>query len=294
MEKIKKCKATSQKLWPGNGFELLVAALMMTMIAVTSTAAYALEESDNPYLAEVIGLTGEVTASYKGQKAILAKGQILRQKSVIEVGPGSSVDLTLDAGLKNTIRLKENTKIYMTAIFPTGFYLTHGSVFAQLDELPPNSTFEIETPVSLSAVRGSAFHVAYGGIEGKDHTRISNLHDSTVYFFKKVNQNISKPVKVMSGFTASLQGFGNADQIVREMNIVELEAIQSIQVELGNTLQTLKDQGYQSNIQNMQEVGPDYADKLSQRLQALSEQRVEEGTRNLDTQREKTQSSNLA
>jgi len=116
---------------------------------------------------------------------------LLTEGDTITVAAGSHLDLAYDKQWKNITRFRENSRITIRSIFPTDLSMDYGEIFAKLTSLPKNSTFEIETPTAIAAVRGSGFLTRH-----RDNvTSVLNHADSPVYVFGlETDEAMEKPV----------------------------------------------------------------------------------------------------
>ena len=131
---------------------------------------------------EVMSLEGSafVTNAEASHKS-LKEGDLLKASDLIEPDADSYVDIAYDKDWKNVVRVEENSKIEIKTIYPTTVKMTSGGVFARLKALPKQSTFQVETPTAIAAVRGTEYRTTHqeGG------TEVYNFSDSQVFVFSQ-------------------------------------------------------------------------------------------------------------
>jgi len=121
--------------------------------------------------AQVIGTTGASRA--------LKEGELLAEGDTVTVPSGARVVLGFDKEWKNVTVIKEDSKVQIRSVHPTDLKMEYGDLLMKLDQLPNESTFEVETPVAVTAVRGSLFET----IHRNGQTFALNFEDSEVFLF---------------------------------------------------------------------------------------------------------------
>jgi hypothetical protein len=114
-----------------------------------------------------------------GKTAILKEGDLLKESDVIDVGAAGHVDLAFDKEWNNVARIGAGTKVAIESVFPAGLKMEKGDIFSKLSKLPKGSTFEIQTPTAIAAVRGTEYWTEYS--EGR--TSVLNYSPSPVEVF---------------------------------------------------------------------------------------------------------------
>ncbi|OIO38008.1 MAG: hypothetical protein COT00_03220 [Candidatus Omnitrophica bacterium CG07_land_8_20_14_0_80_50_8] len=129
---------------------------------------------------EVMSLEGSASVTNaKVSHRPLKEGDVLDIGDTVEVDAQSLVDLGYDKNWQNVTRLDEKTKVEIKSLFPTTLKMDRGGVYAQLRELPKESTFEIQTPTAIAAVRGTEYRTAHDD----NGTQVYNFSDSQVFVF---------------------------------------------------------------------------------------------------------------
>ncbi len=158
--------------------------------------------NEKDYQARVITLEGEATAvTASGKRVVLTEGDVLMTDDVVDVTENAQVDIAFDRNGKNVTRLEGSSTLRIKSMEPATLYLSRGSLYAHLKELPKHSTFKIETPTAVAAVRGSEYQVDVAD-DGK--TDVSNLSDSPVFissFDEKGAEIVSSAVLKNAEFT---------------------------------------------------------------------------------------------
>lgn len=132
------------------------------------------------FFCEVMTLQGQayVTNADASRRA-LKEGDLIKAEDEIEVDAEALLDLAFDKEWKNVTRLGAGSKIKIQSVHPSAMALKRGSILAQLKDLPAGSTFEIQTPVAIAAVRGSIYSTKHSDAG----TEIFNLSNSPVSVF---------------------------------------------------------------------------------------------------------------
>ena len=139
------------------------------------TAAYG-----EDYYGEVMTVAGTayVVSEDAGQR-LLNPGDLVKVGDRIEVAETSHVDIAFDKEWNNIARVGEKSTADIRSVYPTGIGLSEGDIFAKLHNLPKGTTFEVQTPIAVAAVRGSEYWT-----EHRDGaTRVLNFSPSPVEVF---------------------------------------------------------------------------------------------------------------
>lgn len=130
---------------------------------------------------------------------ILAGG-LIKKGQTLTVAAGGWVDIGYDSERKNITQISGDSQIQFASVNPVRLQVTRGDVYARLKKLPPNSTFQIQTPLGVGVVRGSEYRVTYGA--GK--MEVFNYAQSPVevYGIDSTGQAQTKPV-ILSAYEAT-------------------------------------------------------------------------------------------
>ncbi len=151
-------------------------ALGLLLAAATVSTVYAEE-----YQGEIMSVQGQVTVTdASGVSREAKEGDLFGASSKVEVGPSGHADLALDKDWKNVVRVESGSEVNVRSIYPTGFSLTRGALFARLGALPEKSTFEVETPTAVASVRGTEYRTTFDPSSG---TEVFSFSNSPVYVF---------------------------------------------------------------------------------------------------------------
>ena len=124
----------------------------------------------------------KLALSLNGQnKMDLGMGSLLHQDDTVTIPPGCQLDLTFDD--RSTIRLPSGgtfkiTKLqknFLEASPEIQIEVQDGRVQASVTKrLQGDATFEVKTPASMTAVRGTEFRVGYQASTGTSQTEVSS------------------------------------------------------------------------------------------------------------------------
>jgi myosin heavy subunit len=151
--------------------------------------------------------------------------------------------------------------------------MDHGDVFAKLAKLPKNSTFEIETPTAVAAVRGSEFRtVCENGV-----TEVFNLHNSEVEVFgKDLEGNMEKESTVLEqNEKTEVKELGEEPAAPEKMSEEEIREQQAESTELSQEVKEVLDEGRLGEIQDLDTVEKEYEVNLEQRLEDIKDENPE-------------------
>lgn len=158
---------------------LFIITLFVIGLTLFSISAYAQDE------VKIVYTKGNVKVQRSSEDFwILAKkGMLLNENDKIKTFIASEAEIALDSILKNIIKLEQNTEISIEDIKTKRLFMPSGKVFALIESLPSDSSFEVRTPTAVAGVAGSGMSV---GTDGKS-TTVSCFEDKA--FVRGVNVN---------------------------------------------------------------------------------------------------------
>lgn len=177
-------------------------------------------ETDNT---RVIAVDGR--AFFSDQKSIkqpLRVGQKLEAGDQVDTGTAGTVDLAFDDDFQNVVRVEENSRMNVqrsaTAITAR---LDRGGLFAMLKDLPPDSTFEVQTPTAIATVRGSEYRTTFDPGVG---TRVYNFSESpvTVHGVDSQGQATGEPLVLKNSQKTEVVKQGEAPAAAQDLQPAEL------------------------------------------------------------------------
>ncbi len=105
---------------------------------------------------------GAKVISQKGERQ-LALGDTIAQNDTVLTGSSSIIDIVY--GTSGIIRINENSQVKMTSLFggeganQSRMDMANGKVFVTVSKLAKGSSFEVASPTTIAAVRGTSFRV---------------------------------------------------------------------------------------------------------------------------------------
>ena len=189
--------------------------LFVLTLALGSARAVA-----DDYRCEVMGLKGTVfLINDPANPKPLKQGDMLKVDDTIQVSAASYVDLAFDSQWNNVSRIDEKTKVTIRSVFPTGLKMEEGDIFTRLNKLPQGSTFEIQTPSAVAAVRGTVYWTEHRDGE----TRVFNYSPSPVEVFNLDDKgNIQDRVVVEEHQKTEVTGLNEAPKPPEKMTDAEM------------------------------------------------------------------------
>lgn len=123
-----------------------------------------------PIAASLSAFTGPVTVETNGQRAPARVGMPLSEGQVISTGPGAFATFELEDASRVTlpsntrVRISKLRQVMINNAPQRVFQLDQGkSTISATPTETPGARFEVRTPVSVSAVRGTEFRVGANG-----------------------------------------------------------------------------------------------------------------------------------
>ena len=220
------------------------------------------------YSCEVMDIKGEVYATKgHGPRGPVKQGDLLKVGDRIEVGEGGSVDLAYDKGWNNVTRIGENSDVTIQSIYPTGIKMRHGDIFAKLKKLPKKSTFEIETPICIAAVRGSVYRTTHEGV-----THVYNFSPTPVEVFG-LDQGgglMGNPVILRNVEKTEVGNVGEAPHAAGRMSPDEMAQGQSLGSGIEAEVSRAQKENRAGQIQDISDVEKEYQKGLNRRIRGGS------------------------
>ncbi len=140
-----------------------IIALFLICLFFHSALAHAEDE------AKIVYINGSVKIQRSQDDFwILAKkGMLLKENDKIKTFIASEAEIALDLTLKNIVKLGQNTQINIESIKAKRLSMPEGKVFALIESLSSDSSFEVRTPTAVAGVAGSGMSV---GTDGRNTT----------------------------------------------------------------------------------------------------------------------------
>lgn len=162
-----------------------------------------------PTEARVASYRGEASAIVQGRTIAITRGMMLPEGSIVTTGPNASVRLALNDGSQvalpsqSRIRIEVLRHTPLTDSVERTFSLEAGRSEATVKPMTkPRDGFTIRTPLSVTAVRGTAFRVIYDAEAERAWTEVV---DGTVNVASAVDSSASVTPEAF-GVKASRQG----------------------------------------------------------------------------------------
>ena len=130
----------------------------------------------------------------------------------IQTARGSMADVDLDSTGKNKIRIEESTLIVINSTNAADINklnLSHGKIFANVEEVKAGLGFEVTTPSAVAGVRGTGWSV-----ESSDRRdEVATFKDSV--FVRSMDQQgkVIDEVTVPEGFKTDIERFEKAGEL---------------------------------------------------------------------------------
>jgi hypothetical protein len=227
------------------------------------------------YYCEVMTVKGSAFLVNDREKKPLKEGDLLKNGDRLEVAEASYVDLAYDRQWNNLTRIRENSQVTICSIYPTGLSMKEGDIFAKLHALPKNSTFEIETPTAVAAVRGSEYRTLFR--EGE--TSVFNFSESKVQVFALDTAGRmmeDKPAVLSFAEKTSVAEAGEPPKVPEKMTEAEVQEGRTMESGIKENVAKVEDEGRLGQIQNIAEVEKRYPVEMGERLREIAAERTVE------------------
>lgn len=165
---------------------------------------------------EVLAVEGSAVLKSGNDLRPARQGDLLNDGDTIETQKGAMLILAFDKEWKNVAQVEEDSVVRIQSVLPSVLYLNAGGLFAKLKELPEGSTFSVETPTAIAAVRGTEYRT----VVDDSGTEVFNVSDSDVYVFAKdsTGDTIGVPVILESEQKTRCADLGSMPQPPRPMS----------------------------------------------------------------------------
>src|SRR5690349_10658886 len=130
-----------------------ITALMSLVLMAAALPALA----DESPVGTVTGVTGDVTVVRRGSFIPVVKDMEIRKDDLIRAAAGGTADVSLNNLAGCRVLGSTECAVEETAKENMRFNVTTGNVILNLQKLPSDSKFRIETPTAVASVRGTQF-----------------------------------------------------------------------------------------------------------------------------------------
>lgn len=225
-----------------------VLPLLTVLSFFSCSAAFA-----DDFRCEVMSVQGDALLS-RGQEAPrkVEEGDLLKPGDALETGPNCRLDVAYDADWQNVTTVESNCSVTIQSVEPTSLELAKGSVFAKLDRLPKDSSFEVRTPTGVAVVRGTEFWTRSGG-EGLE---VYNYSASPVEVFglDAQGRRFGKPAFLKRNEKTGILRRGSMPGTVQRMNAVDLQRCRGFASGIQDRVKQVRAKGRSGKIQKIRDM----------------------------------------
>lgn len=224
--------------------------LLLTLVIGLGGAGLRAGTTASPATVIAVSVTGTVEVQH-GQSAeteAVTEGAQLGISDTITTAAKSSVMLVLPSGSMVTLKEKSRLKIAVALHSPlvgealaandsepretgtsqTGFELAFGQMLTRVRKLNPTSSFTVQTPVSVAAVRGTVFEVSYqADARGEAHYNLSTS-SGLVHVTPHEGKMVAVPADERVDFAAE---FGKKGIKIKNLKTSRLAQMKKRQIE---------------------------------------------------------------
>lgn len=193
----------------------LTRAFFLMMVIAAPAAA-----DETPFTA-LTKVQGDVTVLRGGQSLPGTEGRALETGDVVRTGSDGTADISMNAlagcrvmpGSECGIREQKKKEMHMK--------LSGGRAIFNLEKLPIDAKFSVETPTAIASVRGTQFS---GNVDGPNTT--FSVRDDSIEVFRLEGGNpVGDPVTIGAGFSCDVaEGMGG--MTTRQATGVELTVME--------------------------------------------------------------------
>lgn len=132
------------------------------------------------FQAEVMSVQGDVWMSNEEEERhLLKEGDILNTGDLVETDKNSFIEIAYDSEWNNVTRVEPESRVLIKTLYPIALTMSYGDAFSNLKKLPKDSSFEVQTPTAVAAVRGSVYRTLHRA----GATQVYNFSPSPVSVF---------------------------------------------------------------------------------------------------------------
>ena len=210
--------------------------------------------ADEAFHCEVLSMTGIAhVARASGETALLKEGDLLSEGDSIEVSENGTLDLAYDKEWNNVVHLEKGAKAKVESISPAKLGLNDGAVYARLKKLPATSSFDVQTPTAVAAVRGTEYRtVVHDG-----QTEIFNFSSSKVFVYgvdEGGHKSEEPPAVLESEQKTSVESAGEPPKAPQTMETHEKTACEVSQKAIVTQVERAVTEGRIGKIQTVTEI----------------------------------------
>ena len=202
---------------------------------------------------EVMNVQGDAILS-RGQEAPkkVAEGDLLEPGDSLETGANCRVDVAYDADWQNVTTVESNCTVKIKSVQPTSLELAKGSVFAKLDQLPKDSSFEVQTPSGVAVVRGTEFWTR----SGEEGLEVYNYSASPVEVFGMDAQGrrFGTPALLRRNEKTGIFRRGLMPRRAQRMNAADLKRCRGFASGIQDRVKELRAKGRVGKIQKIRDM----------------------------------------
>ncbi len=213
----------------------------LLVLAVASLAGCA-RKPQEAYTLTVQSVIGSVTVTTRDGARQPGPGDSVGQDATVVTGDSSLVDLVY--GLKGVIRINENSTVSVARLFggeakgQSRLDMARGKVFVAVSKLSKGESFEVASPTTIAAVRGTSFRV----VADENSSRVDVLSG-------KIKVNPVKEGQVVKEFEVVVEKDGTVSLDRKEVTEI-MEQKKDIEVE------TLKPEEAQEIREELKDIAP--------------------------------------
>jgi len=183
----------------------------------------------------------------------------------------SKADVLLDEESNNFIRIEEQTLVILSSTYPgeiNRFDLSHGMIYANIEETKAGLTYEVSTPSAVAGVRGTGW-----SSKSSDKGDEVATYDGSVFVkaFGKMKNLISE-ITVPKGFKTMIARFGSPSALV-ELTAQEMRRWRQAKEDASKRIKSRhKRQGNKKNkMDKISKTQEDTLDSLNKIKDAIKE-----------------------
>ncbi len=228
--------------------------LMIGAILLSNLMGLPQAFSEEDYRCEIMTVQGTASVVSANETKPVKEGDLLKEGDQLKVEAGSYVDVAYDKQWNNITRIGENSDVTIKSIYPTGLKMKEGDIFAKLHRLPKGTTFEIQTPVAVAAVRGSEYFTEHRGGE----TKVFNYSPSPVevFSFDKGGQLMDRTM-IQESEKTEIKGIAEAPRVPEKMSPDEMKRVDEKSGGMEVAIKEAKEAGRESFAPDVKTVEQD-------------------------------------
>lgn len=223
--------------------KIIIATVVMVFVAIVAIAFFLINKEESYRSIQVYKVEGNVDVERPEVGVLEAYANMMLQTlDIVNVSDDSSLQVKLDDD--KYILLEPNTKIRLEAAgnsqdSKTKIYVEKGAIVCNIEnKLSENSTYEVSTPNSTMAVRGTTFRVEVSFDEAGNCYTVAAVYEGVVesQLIYPSGEQSEERVSITAGSQAQIRGTEQDTEYIITGEDVTYEELEQVTLDFLNVL----------------------------------------------------------